>query len=53
MLFHEHVNDPPSREKLRYSYSLCAEHIWLAIDANLGNALGVAIISKDVIGKLL
>jgi hypothetical protein len=53
MLFHEHVNDPPSREKLRRSQGLCYEHIWLAIDTNLGNALGVAIISNDVIGKLL
>ena len=53
MLFHEHVNDPPSRDKLRYSYGLCYEHIWLAIDVNLGNALGVAIISNDVMGKLL
>lgn len=53
MLFHEHVNDPPSRDKLRYSQGLCYEHIWLAIDTNLGNALGIAIISNDVIGKLL
>jgi hypothetical protein len=53
MLFHEHVNDPTSRDKLRYSQGLCYEHIWLAIDTNLGNALGVAIISNDVIGKLL
>jgi hypothetical protein len=53
MLFHEHVNDPPSRDKLRYSQGLCYEHIWLAIDTHLGNALGVAIISNDVIGKLL
>ena len=53
MLFHEHVNDPPSRDKLRYSYGLCYEHVWLAIDANLGNALGVTIISNDVVGKLL
>ena len=53
MLFHEHINDPPSRDKLRYSQGLCYQHIWLAIDTHLGNALGVAIISNDVIGKLL
>ena len=53
MLFHEHINDPPSRDKLRYSYGLCYRHSWLAIDGQLGNALGVAIISHDVIGKLL
>jgi hypothetical protein len=53
MLFHEHINDPPSRDRLRYSQGLCDLHIWLAIEASLGNALGVAIISKDVIGKLL
>jgi hypothetical protein len=53
MLFHEHINDPPSRDKLRESYGLCYHHIWLAIDSNLGNALGVAIISYDVIGEVL
>jgi len=53
MLFHEHINDPPSRDKLRYSQGLCYQHIWLTIDGGLGNALGVAIISNDVIGKLL
>ncbi|HBX70681.1 MAG TPA: hypothetical protein DEH25_15200 [Chloroflexi bacterium] len=52
-LFNEHINDPPSREKLRHSHGLCPEHSWLAIDSQLGNALGVAIISQDVIGKLL
>ena len=25
MLFHEHINDPPSRDKLRNSYGLCYE----------------------------
>ncbi|MFC1996074.1 DUF6062 family protein [Chloroflexota bacterium] len=53
MLFHEHINDPPSRDKLRYSYGLCYQHSWLAINGQLGNALGVAIISHDVIRKLL
>lgn len=53
MLFNEHINDPQSRDKLRYSYGMCYQHSWLAIDAQLGNALGVAIISHDVIGKLL
>jgi hypothetical protein len=53
MWFHEHINDPPSRDKLRFSQGLCYEHIWLAIDTNLSNALGVAIISHDVLGKLL
>ena len=53
MLFHEHINDPPSRDKLRDSYGLCYDHSWLAIDGQLGNALGVAILSHDVIRKLL
>ena len=53
MLFHEHINDLPSRDKLRHSQGLCYSHIWLAIDGQLGNALGVAIISNDVVGKLL
>jgi hypothetical protein len=53
MLFHEHINDPPSRDKLRNSYGLCFEHSWLAIDGQLGNALGHAILNLDVIEKLL
>jgi hypothetical protein len=53
MLFHEHVNDPPSRDKLRMSHGLCYQHSWLAIDEQLGNALGIAIISHDVVRKLL
>lgn len=53
MLFHEHINDPPSREKLRLSHGLCRTHSWTAINHQLGNALGFAIISHDVLGKLL
>lgn len=53
MLFHEHINDPPSREKLRHSQGLCYEHLWLAIDKQLGNALAITILSHDVLGKLL
>jgi len=53
MLFHEHLNDPPSREKLRLSQGLCHTHLWLAIDSQLSNALAVAILSHDVLGKLL
>jgi hypothetical protein len=53
MLFREHINDPLSRDKLRDSHGLCYRHDWLAVDRQLGNALGMAIISHDVIGKLL
>ena len=50
MLFHEHINDPPSRDKLPYSQGLCYEHLWLAIDRA---ALAITILSHDVLGKLL
>ena len=53
MLFHEHINDPPSREKLRLSQGLCHMHLWLAIDNQLSNPLAVTILSHDVLGKLL
>ena len=52
-LFYESVNDPKLRERLRDSLGFCREHAWLAIDKRLGNALGFAIIYRDVINNVL
>lgn len=52
-LFYESVNDIPIRERLRASLGFCREHARLAVDKNLGNALGFAIIYQDVINHTL
>ena len=52
-LLFESVNDIPTRERLRASLGFCREHAQLAVDKNLGNALGFAIIYQDVINNVL
>ena len=52
-LFYESVNDIQIRERLRSSLGFCREHARLAVDNNLGNALGFAIIYQDVINNIL
>jgi len=52
-LFYESVNDIQIRERLRASLGFCREHARLAVDKNLGNALGFAIIYQDVINNTL
>lgn len=52
-LLFESVNDVPTRERLRASLGFCREHAQLAVDKNLGNALGFAIIYQDVINNIL
>lgn len=52
-LLFESVNDVPTRERLRASLGFCREHAQLAVDKNLGNALGFAIIYQDVINNVL
>ncbi len=47
--FYESVNDPAIRLRLRKSLGFCREHAWLAINARIGDALGLAIIYQDVI----
>ena len=52
-LFYESVNDIQVRERLRASLGFCREHARLAVEKNLGNALGFAIIYQDVINNTL
>ena len=51
--FYESVNNPAWRDRLRASLGFCHEHAWLAVDKRLGDALGFAIIYRDVINGIL
>ncbi|CEK18769.1 hypothetical protein CWRG_02281 [Chthonomonas calidirosea] len=50
-LFHEEVNDPPTRLRLRASLGFCPRHARQS--AHPGNALGLAIIYKDLAERAL
>lgn len=52
-LLYESVNDIQVREHLRASLGFCREHARLAVEKNLGNALGFAMIYQDVINNVL
>ena len=47
--FYENVNSPKWRDWLNGSLGFCHEHAWLAVNQHLGDALGFAIIYKDII----
>jgi hypothetical protein len=51
--FYENVNNPDFRNILRLSMGFCREHAWLAVNERLGDALGFAIIYRDVIEATL
>lgn len=51
--FYENVNTPKFRDQLRASLGFCHEHAWLAVDQHLGDALGFAIIYRDVINAIV
>ena len=51
--FYENVNSPRWREHLRGSQAFCHEHVWLAVNKRLGDALGFSIIYHDVVNSLL
>ena len=51
--FYENVNTPEWRDWLRVSLGFCHEHAWLAVDQRLGDALGFAIVYRDVINAIL
>ena len=51
--FYESVNNPAWRDRLRASLGFCHEHAWLAVNQRLGDALGFAIIYRDVINGIL
>ena len=50
---YENVNTPAWRDQLRASLGFCHEHAWLAVDQRLGDALGFAIIYRDIINGIL
>ncbi|MEZ0396216.1 MAG: DUF6062 family protein [Anaerolineales bacterium] len=52
-LFYESINDPAARARLRASLGLCYEHAWLLIEARLSDALGQAILYRDLAKTLL
>lgn len=51
--FYENVNSPRWREHLRGSHGFCHEHVWLAVERRLGDALGFSIIYHDVVNNVL
>ena len=51
--FYENVNSPKWRDKLRASLGFCHEHVWLAVNKRLGDALGFSIIYRDVVNHIL
>jgi hypothetical protein len=52
-LFYEFVNDYDTRQGLRQSRGLCAQHAWQAADQHAGSPLGYAIVYKDVIEAIM
>jgi hypothetical protein len=51
--FYENVNSPAWRDHLRASRGFCHEHVWLAVNQRLGDALGFSIIYHDIANSLL
>ncbi len=51
-LFYEQVNDVQVRQALRTSLGFCHEHAWLAVNSEVGDALGLAIIYHDVFHQI-
>ena len=51
--FYENVNTTAWREQLRASRGFCHEHAWLAVNRRLGDALGFAIIYRDIVNTIL
>lgn len=51
--FNESMLDPGIRQKLVESMGFCYEHTWLSIDLKLTEALGHAILYKDLVKHTL
>ncbi len=51
-LMYEQVNDPYTREMLHRSFGFCNEHAWRLPDTGAGAPLGVALIYRDLIGRI-
>ena len=52
-IMYESVNDPGTREQLHRSLGYCNEHAWRLPDTGGGAALGIAIIYRDLAGRIL
>jgi uncharacterized protein DUF6062 len=52
-IMYESVNDPGTREQLHRSLGYCNEHAWRLPDTSGGAALGIAIIYRDLAGRIL
>lgn len=53
MLFYESGNDPEIRDRIRRRQGFCHQHSWLVLDARLGSALALAIVSRDLVQSFL
>jgi len=53
MLFYDSGNDPEIRDRIRRRKGFCYEHSWLVLDARLGSALALAIVSRDLVQSFL
>jgi hypothetical protein len=51
--FNESLLDPTIRQKLVDSLGFCYEHIWLSLNLKLSDALGHAILSRDLVKTTL
>lgn len=52
-LFYESVNNPAVRERLRDSRGFCREHAWLVVNERLSDALGIAVVYRDILSTVL
>ena len=51
-LFDESILDPDVRARMRTSLGLCHDHAWLAQEAGLSDALGLAIVYRELLGAI-
>ncbi len=51
-LFYESVNDAGVRARLRQSRGFCREHAWLVVNERLSDALGIAVVYRDILNAL-
>ena len=52
-IFSESLLDPDARKKLVESTGFCYQHSWLSINLKLSDALGHAILYKDLVGNAI
>ncbi|MEX2144458.1 MAG: DUF6062 family protein [Anaerolineales bacterium] len=52
-VFYEYVNDTGLRKRLHQSLGFCNLHAWQAVNQDLGNSLGFAMLYESVINEVL